>query len=142
MGKKKVIFVETKDVGKDKAIAQVVEKYYNFNEKIILLTYSEERGNFLDGYLWTFKQLSFIPHIFINETGTVVKDEEVVITVFEDNIIDAGVLVLDRPASADFMKRFNIIIDFVDRTNNETLQESRSRYKEYKKSGIFEVIYS
>jgi len=141
MGKKKIVFIETKELGKEKTLAENTEKYYSMGEKVIILTSSAERGEFFDNYLWTFKQLSFIPHVFVNEVAQKINDEPVIITLFEDNIINAGVLILDRPASEDFIKQFQVIIDFVDRTNEQTLKDSRKRYKEYNRD-LFEIIYS
>ena len=142
MGKKKIVFIETKELGKDKTLAMVVEKYYNLDKKVLILTSSMERGEFLDQYLWTFKQLSFVPHVFIKERDSYFNDEPIVITLFEDNVINAEILILDRVASHDFKSKFSLIIDFVDRTSNLTLEDSRKRYKEYKNDYKFEVKYN
>ena len=137
MGKEKVIFAETEEIGKDKALALTVEKFYNLGSKIIILTSSKERGENLDEYLWTFKQQSFIPHIYSEE---IVNEEPVVITVAEKNLNGASVLILDTPSSHDFMREFDWVIDFVDRSSDQALRESRARFKEYKEAG-FDVEY-
>ena len=137
MGKGKIIFTETEGFGKDKALALAVERFYNLGSKIIILTSSKERGENLDEYLWTFKQQSFIPHIYSEE---IVREEPVVITVVEKNLNGASILMLDTPSSYDFMREFEWVMDFVDRTNDQTLSNSRKRFKEYKDAG-FDVEY-
>ncbi len=136
MGKTKIIFVDTRDYGKDKTLALSVEKFYNMGEKVLILTDSQERGEQLDDLLWTFKQQSFIPHTYAED---VVQDEPVVITILERNLNGSDVLVLDVPASEDFISQFEWVVDFVDRSSDETLQESRRRFREYRKK--FEVEY-
>ena len=133
MGETKVIFIDTGKYGKDKSVALAVEKFYNMGEKVLIITSSRERGEFLDDFLWTFKQQSFLPHTFAEE---VVKDEPIVITMIEKNLNGASVLILDAPASLDFMREFSYVVDFADRTTNETLQESRKRFKNYRESGL------
>ena len=133
MGQKKIIFVDTQKFGKDKTLALLTEKLYNMGEKILILTSSRERGEALDDYLWTFKQQSFIPHIFSEE---VTQDEPVVLTIREQNLNGASVLILDSPSSFDFIENFTWIFDFVERENETSLKQSRKRFKEYKERGL------
>ncbi len=133
MGETKIIFIDTEKYGKDKSLALATEKFYNLGEKILILTSSKERGEFLDDFLWTFKQQSFLPHTFSEE---IVKDEPIVITIAEKNLNGANVLILDAPVSTDFMKEFSYVVDFADRTTSSSLQESRKRFKKYKDTGL------
>ncbi len=137
MGETKVIFIDTQNYGKDKSIALATEKFYNLGERVLILTSSRERGEFLDDYLWTFKQQSFLPHTF---TESETEEEPIVITLVEKNLNGATVLILDTPASLDFIRTFPYVVDFADRTTQQTLQDSRKRFKLYKNSGL-EVRY-
>lgn len=131
----KCIFIDTQSKDKDKIIFNIVENNYKNGKKTVIFTADEERANYIDRFLWVFKQESFIPHkIFkYKEEETL---ESVAIVLEEFNPIDADKVILDAPASLDFVKNFQEVYDFVDYSSKTALQESRMRFKNFRDSGF------
>lgn len=126
-------FLDTKD--KEKRIFEIVLNQYNENHKIILYTNNEERADYLDRFLWIYKQETFIPHKifkYVEEESM----ENIAIVFEEINPINAKKIILDMPCSLNFAKQFYEIYDFVDSSTAKTLKESRERFKQYKNAGF------
>jgi DNA polymerase-3 subunit chi len=133
-----VYFIELKNSSaKNKYICDITEKLYDSNKKVCI--YSPDDFNQIDNLLWTWKQESFIPH----EVGyqSITGDDPVVICNKPENLINNGVLILQKPLSPNILNTYSLIFDFAEVYNSEKKEESRQRFKEFRDSGKFDVQF-
>jgi len=126
-------FIDTSE--KDKKIFEIILNQYKENHKVVIFTNNEERAEYLDRFLWVFKQEAFIPHKifkYVEEDAL----ESIAIVVDEINPINAKKVILDTPSSLDFATSFYEVFDFVDNSSSKTLKESRERFKRYRDAGF------
>ncbi len=95
-------------------LSQVVEDLYSKGERVIVWVRDEGRRQILDGYLWTFRKLSFVPHCNWTPTlGTEVV-EPVVLVGEPVNPNGATVLVVgDDLPPMDWVGTFEAVHDFI-----------------------------
>ncbi len=135
---KDAYFYHLRDAQKDSFICRIADHYYEHNNKVFILVGSDEHAVILDRLLWTFKQLSFIPHEII-DTYTSCPNAPVVICPERVNVTDMDVLVVAKNITvedSDFLNGFPVIIDFADLWDNALVEESRRRYKLIKELGF------
>lgn len=116
-------------------VASLIENLYHHEKKILVNADSLNEMQEFNQYLWTFKDISFIPHKLITETNH--KNIPVILTcnyrVEIDDIRDCFVnLACNLPDENFSWKNFHNIIDFVGETNK---QAARRRYHFYRKLG-------
>ena len=80
--------------------------------------------------LWTWKQSSFIPHIYADKLNQEY-DEPIVITPHIENAPGYNILLQFDPAPIDVFNQFDLIIDFAEKYNIALLKKSRERYRDY-----------
>ena len=127
-----VIFIILSGTNKNRLICDLVEKYYYAKKRVIISINDKEEAKNYDQLLWTWKQSSFIPHVFIDSIQDR-PEEPVVITSKIGENPDFDVLIMFNPVSAKVMKKFSKIIDFAEKNDLSLLHKSRERYKEYKR---------
>ena len=115
---------------KQRIICDLTEKCYNSGKYIVLHTDNEDEGKRYDNLLWTWKQSSFIPHVY-TKTLSDPFDESVVISNQIKKNPKYDILLMDYPASLDVIKQFNLVIDFAEKYDLARLKKSRERYKLY-----------
>jgi DNA polymerase-3 subunit chi len=94
-------------------LAKLVESIYRENRRVVVWVADEGRLHILDEYLWTFEQLSFLPHAVWAENVTEF-DEPVALVSVPKNPIDAEVLVVgDDPPPGDWIASFGEVHDLV-----------------------------
>ena len=91
----------------------------------------------LDRLLWSFDEVSFIPHEVVAR-GEAPKDPDaaVVIVTEEYDPVGAEVLLQVSPVSPDFARSYSFVIDLVDHRTEAALAESRGRYKAWVQQGL------
>ena len=94
-------------------LANLVEKLYLDGRRIIVWVEDEGRRQILDDYLWTFRQLSFVPHrIWVPGMESPV--EPVVLVGEAVDPVDARVLVVgDELPPMEWVARFDEVHDLV-----------------------------
>lgn len=132
---KACIFHDLNSGQKDKKIFDLVEHAYSQGDRVLIYAPSEARAAFIDRFLWTLRQESFIPHkIFLKNEDNAA--EPVGIVTLEINPIKAKTLIADGRCSIAFASGFETIHEFVDRSTAETHEASRKRYSGYRDLGI------
>jgi DNA polymerase-3 subunit chi len=76
-----------------------------------------------------------VPHAFDNGSADWV-DEPVVITTREEIRNGGRVLVQGRPCSIDFVRQFEVAIDFAELYDEPLKQASRERYRACQEAGF------
>jgi DNA polymerase IIIc chi subunit len=102
---------------------------YNKNNKILIYSTNEEKMLKLDVYLWTTKQLEFLPHLLARENKA--KDTPIVITNKLDNINNSNVLLITGYLdSTDFLKQFEKII-YLSPSNQDVVEKTKEVWNKY-----------
>jgi DNA polymerase-3 subunit chi len=94
-------------------LAALVERLYQEHRRIVIWMADEGRRQVLDGYLWTFRKLAFVPHLLWQpDLGEV--DEAVVLVGEEANPNQAEVLVVgDDLPPAEWAASFEEVHDLI-----------------------------
>ena len=111
---------------------RIADKARNAGRRVVIHTRSAEEARHIDRMLWTFKELSFVPHGLLGEcepeiTPVLIGDAEQADDE-HDVLINLG---LETPV---FFSRFERLAECVD--NDETERSaSRERYRFYRDRG-------
>jgi|AACY02.7.fsa_nt_gi DNA polymerase III subunit chi len=112
-------------------ICRLVDKIYLLQKKIYIRVNSHEEGQRLDELLWTFRDISFIPHSYLGVNSVLDPMLSVTIATDKPSELDADILFnLSREVPAYFPK-FSRIIEVVSE-EKENKNQSRLKYKFYK----------
>jgi DNA polymerase-3 subunit chi len=130
-----VIFIILTSANKSRAVCDIVEKYIYQEKRILLAIEDAHEAKKFDQLLWTWKQASFIPHVYL-PVMTEKTEEPVVITSKVEKNTGFEVLIMVNPVAVEVMQQFQTVIDFAEKYNLVSLNESRRRYKELKKKNI------
>ena len=116
-----------------KSICKIINKYYKKGHKIAVISDNDEVICSLDKDLWTFEQISFVPHCRIDNFDP-----------------DSSVLLLMKNQTDDnnYLRNFDVIMnlsddlcDFEDKnklylevvtSNDKQKDRARQKYKQYK----------
>jgi DNA polymerase-3 subunit chi len=130
-----VEFVKLKHPERARILCELAEEFYLHNMRVLILVQDENQGVTLDRFMWTWKKGAFIPHVYDN--GSVDShDEPVVIVDEQHNPNGADVLVMGTVCTLDFMKQFKHVVDFAETYDEERLEDSRERFREYRDHGF------
>ena len=140
--KKEVIFIVLSSSNKNRVVCDLVEKLFLMHKHLLLYVQDEIEARKYDQLLWTWKQSSFIPHVYDNEF-IVPHEETIVITSqkgIESEIIksDHGydVCVMVDPVPFPVVDYFRQVIDFAEKYDQSRLIQSRERYKRMKSDDV------
>ncbi len=121
--------------GMDRFACTMAKKAWSTGNRVHIHTQSEEKAKQLDDLLWTFRDISFVPHEQYN--GTEDKDTPVTIGFGNDFPEQSQVMINLGNNIPDFAPSFERIVEIVggDETNK---QFARTRYRQYK-NGDYET---
>lgn len=121
--------------GVDRFACNITAKAWSKGNSVYIHTRSDDKANMMDKLLWTYQDISFIPHKIYGQEN----DEFTPVTIGSGNGYskDAQVLVnLDTDIPV-FVNHFDRIVEIVG--GNETEKQfARKRYKKYM-SGDYEI---
>ncbi len=100
----------------------------------------ENQAVTLDRFMWTWDKGSFLPHA-CNNGSVDCLEEPIVITAKESNPNGASVLIMGQPCSRDFIKRFELAIDFAEVYDQELAEHARKRFRSYRDDGFEPQMY-
>lgn len=113
-------------------IVRLVERLYGEGRRLVIWVADEGLRTVLDDYLWTFRKLSFVPHVPWDETLGEVKDP-VVLLGATANPNDATVLVVgDEPPPGEWAASFDEVHDFIP--PGDVGEERRSFWAEWRRA--------
>jgi len=116
-------------------LCALAEEFQSAGKRVVITVLDDNQGVTLDRFMWTWKKTSFVPHVYDN--GTVDSlDEPVVITTRESNPNGAQTLIMGKPCSLEFIRRFEQVIDFAELYDDELAVESRRRFAAYRGAGF------
>lgn len=125
------------DNGIDGYACKIAKKAWSAGNRVHIHTQSEERARYMDDLLWTFRDISFIPH----EIYTGSENEETPVTVgYGHDFPESSQVIINLDKGIpEFVNKFERIVEIVggDETNK---QFARQRYRQYK-DNEFEIHY-
>ena len=109
----------------------MASKAWSAGNHVYMYTETEDTAKKLDDLLWTFRDISFVPHEIYNET----ENNEVPVTIgFGNHFPNHSQVMINLDYKIpEFAEKFSRIIEIVE--NNEKKKEiARQRYRQYKES--------
>jgi len=128
-------YILPEGAGTDRYACMIAKKAWSAGNRIHIHTPSAEKAKSMDDLLWTFRDISFIPHELYNGTT----DENTPITIgFGNDFPDQSQVIINLDNEIpEFAPKFDRIVEIVG--GDETCKKyARIKYKEYK-SGDFET---
>lgn len=124
----------------EEILPKLLGKAYETGEKIVIKVGVPERVEFLNSYLWTFSDDSFLPHG--SKKDGFANRQPIWLTADADNPNAATFLFLVDGAEADEaqISAFTRVFNIFDGNSETALQQARQLWKIYKDAG-FEVNY-
>ncbi|HWW49722.1 MAG TPA: DNA polymerase III subunit chi [Xanthobacteraceae bacterium] len=134
-----VLFYHLQNMTLESVLPPLLEKSLERGWRVVVQVSSEERGDALDGHLWTYRDESFLPHVTWRERD--MHGQPIVITTDATNPNEANIRFLvdnaPLPDAADGYERLVLIFDGDD---DEALGAAREAWKQCKARG-FDATY-
>ena len=135
-----VKFAKLERQEKARLLCSLAEEQFNNGKRVVIKVQDDNQAVSLDRFMWTWDKDAFIPHAFSNGSVDCL-EEPIVITVREDNPNAASVLVMGQPCSFDFMRRFELVIDFAEVYDKQLAEHSRERFRQCRDHGFNPQMY-
>ena len=121
--------------GTERFACTMAKKAWDAGHRVHIHTESEENAKSIDDLLWTFRDISFVPH----EIYDGALNEETPVTIgFGDTFPEMSQVIINMDKEIpEFVNHFDRIVEIVG-GDETTKQFARQRYKQYK-SGDFET---
>jgi DNA polymerase-3 subunit chi len=119
------------------SVCKIIKKYYDLNNKILISSRDSIMIKNINKLLWTFEQLSFIPHSTNEEYDSLVS-----VLLFDTNYKNDSILKndynvfinLDDEVKTDYHDH-EVIVELVS-NNEEQKKVAREKYLYYKKNKL------
>jgi DNA polymerase-3 subunit chi len=129
-----VWFYHLERTGLDQALPELLEKTLQRGWKAIVRSSAHERIDHLDGWLWSYRDESFLPHAPADEPGAARQPILLTTGVENPNAADALFLVDGaEPGDLTGYQRCVVLFDSADETQ---LQIARAQFKAAKAKGL------
>ncbi len=123
------VLAEGARLNRERLICRLASKAYATGQRVYLHAGSDDEARLLDDLLWTFEDITFLPHRRAEE-GEPDPDTPILVGCGGVPPGSAGVLITTAHPVPDFIERFDRVIEVVDQ-DPERLRRSRQRYREY-----------
>ena len=130
-----VEFIKLTKPEKARFLCELSEEFLLAGRRVLVVVQDDNQGVTLDRFMWNWKKGSFIPHAYDNGAVECI-DEPVVIATQEENTNGANVLIMGKPCSLEFMRRFQDIVDFAEVYDDQLADASRERFAAYREAGL------
>ena len=126
-----IIFIVLNSAVKSRIVCDLAEKCYLDNQRIVIYAENENECKNIDMLLWTWKQQSFIPHMFLDSLSEPHQEPVIITSLIEANADYSNLLLVD-PLPLAVVSQFPTVIDFAEKYEAQALESSRKRYKIYR----------
>jgi DNA polymerase-3 subunit chi len=130
-----VKFVKLERPEKAKHLCRLAEQFFAEGKRVLITVQDENQGITLDRFMWVWDKGSFIPHAYDNGSVDCL-DEPIVITSGEENPNAAAVLIMGKPCSLKFARRFEQVVDFAETYDAALAEQARQRFAAYRNAGF------
>jgi len=117
----------------ERALPKLLEKALAGGFRILVVAGSEARVDVLNQSLWTYAQLSFLPHGSVKDGN--VEQQPILLSTEFTPLNGAKLLAVTDGAIPENPAAFERIIDMFDGTDPQAVENARTRWKTYKDSG-------
>lgn len=125
------VLPDAKPKGRQLLACRLAEKALAQGLKVFIHTGSPEQSMLLDELLWTYKDISFVPHA----VDRIRSGEPVLVSHTTDHVPDhTSVLINLGNAVPGDIRRFERVTELVDQTDAVKL-EARNRFRQYREQG-------
>lgn len=135
----RIEFVKMERPEKARHLCELAEEFFLQGHRVLVMVEDDNQGVTLDQFMWTWKKGSFVPHVYDNGTQECL-DEPVVIATREENTNGAQVLIAGRPCPLEFLRQFQVVIDFAEIHDAALREASRERFRAYREAGLAPVM--
>lgn len=135
-----VKFAKLERPDKMRLLCQLAEEQFNAGKRVLIRMQDDNQAVSLDRFMWTWDKAAFLPHAFHNGSVDCL-EESVVISVREDNPNAATVLIMGEPCSIEYLRGFELVIDFAELFDQRLAQQSRERFRSYRTHGFNPQMY-
>lgn len=111
-----LIYRPTK-IAPQKVLPKLLESVIAKGNNVHILCENDEQVKVLDDYLWTYEQLSFLPHATYQDD--LLEKQPIVLSVNDNNLNNASVLVLSEPKLPQNFSIFSKVIYISDSEDNK-----------------------
>lgn len=131
----RIEFVRLERPEKARHLCDLAEEFFTQGQRVLVVVEDDNQGVTLDQFMWVWKKASFLPHGYDNGTLECL-DEPVVITAREENANGAQILIAGRPCTLEFVRQFQVVIDFAEIYDEALRAVSRERFRAYREAGF------
>ena len=128
-----VWFYQLGETGLDRALPELLEKTLVRRWKAVVRAASRERVEHLDGWLWTWRDDSFLPHGTDEQPAP--ERQPVLLTTGSGNPNGAQALFLVDGAEPGDLEGYERCVILFDGADEAALAEARARWKTLKQAG-------
>ena len=128
-----VWFYQLEGTGLDQALPELLEKTLARNWRAVVRAPSRERVEHLDGWLWTWRDDSFLPHGPDDQPNA--DRQPVVLTTGEGNPNGAQALFLIDGAEPGELEGYERCVILFDGGDETALAAARERWKAFRRDG-------
>ena len=120
-------------------VCRLVEQHYQDKQMIYIHTNSHAITQQLDDLLWTFRDVSFLPHRSI--TSKLDFQAPILLGDVDDLNVSGDLLINLAEEIPNFYKNFKRILEIVP-FDEQTKEKARGKYKYYKRQGYVLVTHT
>ena len=129
-----VLFYHLEDRPLESVLPVLLQRALARGWRVVVHTTIEERVDVLDGYLWTFRDDSFLPHGTFRETTAA--EQQVLLTVRDDNPNGATVRILiDRAPVPQDVAAYERVVLMFDGGDEAAVAAAREAWQAVKTMG-------
>lgn len=135
-----VTFYELIATSLEKTLPKILEKVYEGGLKAIVRIESAERLKAIDGAMWTYTTMGFLPHGSSADPARFHIHQPIWLTTGDDNPIGATVLVITTQEYA-MDKSYDRVLDIYDGNDPACAQSAKERMDMYQENGNEVVVW-
>ena len=117
----------------ERALPKLLERVIAGGMRAVVVSGSDERVEALNAALWTYEQLSFLPHGSAKDGQA--EEQPIWLTTADENPNGATVLVLTDGVSSSKVGEFARCLDMFDGRDSDAVAAARERWKMMKAAG-------
>lgn len=117
----------------DQALPAITYKAWQAGNRVMIRVPDKKEARRISDLLWTFNPSVFLPNGADGDASP--EKQPVWVTAGNDNINQAGVLILTHGCTYDAVDGFTLCCEMLDGRISDQIQAARARWREYKESG-------
>lgn len=119
----------------EQILPKLCEKAYATGKRIKVLLDTEERIEFINALLWTYREDSFLPHG--SKRDGFAEEQPIFISASEENVNHAELLILADGAMPEicYLEQYERVLNIFDGNNETSLTKTRDYWKKIKSLG-------